>query len=49
MASAEGVASVTVGVAVVGVPECERGRDMAGRVYMEIGFGRQRRAAVPLG
>lgn len=48
MAAAEGVASVTVRVAIAGVPECERGRDVTRRVYVEIGFGRKRGAALPL-
>lgn len=49
VAAAKGMTSVTVGIPIAGVPEWDRGQDMAGRVYVEIGSGRQRGAAVPLG
>lgn len=49
VAAAEIVTLGTVGVDVAGVFEWKWGQDQAGRVYAEIGSGRQRGAAVPLG
>lgn len=49
MATAEGVATETVMVTITRGPERERRRDVARRDYVDIRFGRQRGAAVPLG
>lgn len=48
VAAAEAMTPVTVGVPVTGVPEWDWRQDMVGRVYVDIGSGRQRGAAVPL-
>lgn len=49
MATTKGVATETVMVTIAGGPEWERRGDVARRDYVEIGFGRQGGAAVPLG